>query len=114
MNEMNTLDIELLTGYFDNLGKEMLEKMLDLYSQQAPKYISAIDDAMATDSQGLWHEACHKMKGAAGSAGLCKVQQQLAFMEELDDKEIKQAHILKLQQLNEQGIAAFVQWLGSI
>ena len=64
------LDLDLLQGYIDNLGKAVVEQMLQLYISQSAIYIDDIRSNVSDDKQKLWQESCHKMKGAAGSVGL--------------------------------------------
>lgn len=108
------LDEELLKGYFDNLGKAIVGQMLDLYKQQAMIYLNDIAQANDQESQILWQECCHKMKGAAGSVGLKLVHGYLVKIEKsTEQKEEKNEMLIMLTNLNEEGIAAFTQWLSA-
>ena len=115
MSADNVLDFDLLNGYLDNLGKAMLEKMFALYSQQAPKYMQAIAQSVIDESSEDWQESCHKMKGAASSAGFVKVQQALLVMEKSNgNSTAKQALLSQLKQLNKDCEQKFERWLTSI
>lgn len=115
MVDKNTLDLELLNGYLDNLGKSMLTKMFALYTQQAPKYIQAITEAVIDDSSENWQQSCHKMKGAASSTGFILVREKLLTMEKSNGNNIvKREQIETLREINKKTELAFSQWLASV
>jgi len=106
------LDLDLLENYLNNLGKEVLLKMLVLYKQQAAIYLADIGQALHNNDQQQWQEHCHKMKGASGSVGLLEVYKNLVNMEKSTAvQEEKNQQLQKLQQLNKKAIAIFEQWL---
>ena len=108
------LDLELLEGYLDSLGKIIVEKMLALYCQQVEIYLNDIESAQLNDSLSGWEEHCHKMKGAAASVGMYQLHRQLKLLEKMDAAKEKKALSLKeLRLSNEQGIIAFKSWLAS-
>jgi len=112
VNSINNLDTELLEGYIDNLGKEIVQQMLDLYIQQSVEYMRDINNAIEQESQSLWQERCHKMKGATGSAGLIGVHSHLKAIEKTTDNwSDKKKLVEQLKQLNEAAILSFTQWL---
>ena len=112
MSEENLLDKELLTGYLDNLGSDLVRQMLELYVAQSETYLNEIHAALQADSQELWQERCHKMKGAAGSAGFVQVHAKLVVIEKSGEGQAaKKQHLDDLQALNQQTIAAFNAWL---
>jgi len=106
------LDLELLQGYLDSLGKAIIEKMLALYCQQVEIYLNDIIDAQRNNSLPGWQEHCHKMKGAAASVGMCQLHAYLKLLEKTDASQQEKLLMLKeLQKLNEQAICAFKDWL---
>ena len=112
MNEINHLDIDLLQGYKESLGEDVLLKMLDMYEQQSEIYLSDIENSVLSNSQQLWHEHCHKMKGAAGSVGLLKVNQLLASIDKVvESQSWKNEQFRLLNSLNVEGLVAFKEWL---
>ncbi len=112
MEAARTLDLTLLDGYLDNLGLDVLGKMLALYEQQSALYIQAIEEAATEGSQSQWQECCHKMKGAAASSGLKLIYQRLAGIEKsTENVEWKKAQIIELKAMNVLGIACFRSWL---
>jgi len=106
------LDINLLDNYLTNIGKEVLEKMLALYCQQAEIYLADIEKALNAQDQEQWQEHCHKMKGASGSAGLLQVHALLVTIEKsTDEQDLKRQKLQELQNLNKKAIAMYEQWL---
>lgn len=112
MGEIKRLDNELLQGYIDNLGTEIVQQMLDLYRQQSAVYLDEIAQALSMESQEEWQERCHKMKGAAGSVGLLSVHGKLVSIEKSTDAwSDKQTYLGELTTENSAAIAEFEQWL---
>jgi HPt (histidine-containing phosphotransfer) domain-containing protein len=112
VNNINQLDLDLLNGYFDSLGEQVVKKMLALYVQQSALYLKDILQAITHESQELWQEHCHKMKGAAGSVGLLKVHAKLVLIEKLKaPSEKKSTELSELIKLNQLAIEVFNSWL---
>ncbi|WP_231562074.1 Hpt domain-containing protein [Colwellia psychrerythraea] len=106
------LDLELLQGYLDSLGKAIVEQMFTLYCQQARIYLNDIESAQCNDSQSAWQEHCHKMKGAAASVGMQQLHGHLKLLENTTATQQKKLLMLtELKLMNEQGVFAFKQWL---
>ena len=109
---MNQLDTDLLAGYVDNLGKDIVQQMLDLYIQQSVVYLRDIKEAITECSQPLWQEHCHKMKGATGSVGLTSVHAKLVAIEKSNDTwDVKEGYYNELAELNNAAITSFTTWL---
>jgi len=114
VNKIEQLDINLLDGYIDSLGQSIVQQMLDLYIQQSITYIHDIADAVIQESQELWQERCHKMKGATGSVGLVSLHAKLVTIEKLSDSwPEKKVLSEELIVENEQAVYAFRQWLST-
>ncbi len=108
------LDLELLQGYLDSLGKAIVEQMFSLYSQQVEIYLHDIERAQVNDSLADWQEHCHKMKGAAASVGMCKLHGQLKLLEKTAANQQQKAVLLtELKLANGQAMLAFKDWLAS-
>lgn len=102
------LNEPLLKDYMDNIGGTVVQKMLELYIQQSTSYLADIAKALANEEQELWHENCHKMKGAAASVGLKTVHEKLAAIEKSNgDFAVKQAYLAEIEVLNNESILAF-------
>ena len=93
VNNINQLDVQLLADYIDNLGKDIVQQMLDLYIQQSDVYLQDIEQAITDESQTLWQDYCHKMKGATGSVGLVGVHALLVSCEKSTESWAKKTEI---------------------
>jgi len=112
VSKINQLDLSLLTGYLDNLGKDIVQQMLDLYIEQSAIYLADIKASISKESQSAWQGACHKMKGAAGSVGLLVVHKNLVDIEKstaLADE--KSVYVEELINLNNSAISIFKKWM---
>lgn len=79
------LDTDILQQYLDTLGKDLLLDSVRLFEKTMPDYLAVLNTNLtARDLDAIVSEA-HKIKGAAGSIGLTRIQQvaQLAQSPEL-------------------------------
>ncbi|WP_348685621.1 aerobic respiration two-component sensor histidine kinase ArcB [Aeromonas bestiarum] len=78
------LDLPFLTDYADTVGKPVLLSSVDLFEKMMPDYMAVLDSNMiARDQAGVVEEA-HKIKGAAGSIGLRRLQQLAQLIQSPD------------------------------
>lgn len=111
-NELIQLDNELLDGYVQSLGIEVVKKMFALYRQQVTIYLEGIEDSLLCGNGPLWQEHCHKMKGAAGSVGLKALHLRLKSMEKTTANSSEKTHQLaELKVHNQQAIVEFSNWI---
>lgn len=111
-NELTQLDNELLNGYVESLGANVVKQMFALYNQQVTLYLEDIEGSLLSGSTELWQEHCHKMKGAAGSVGLKALHARLKLMEQTTaNKESKARQLVELKIHNKQAIANFNDWI---
>jgi two-component system aerobic respiration control sensor histidine kinase ArcB len=69
------LDLLFLTDYAATVGQSVLLSSVTLFAEKMPDYLAVLDsNLMARDQAGVLEEA-HKIKGAAGSIGLRRLQQ---------------------------------------
>lgn len=69
------IDIPMLTEYIQLVGPQLIEQSLIMFEQMMPEYLTILKaNQEAHDQKGIVEEA-HKIKGAAGSIGLCHLQQ---------------------------------------
>ncbi|KXO14045.1 Aerobic respiration control sensor protein arcB [Moritella sp. JT01] len=69
------LDIDLLQQYLDTLGKEILLQSVCLFEQTMPHYLAILNSNLTARDQDAIVDEAHKIKGAAGSIGLVRIQQ---------------------------------------
>jgi HPt (histidine-containing phosphotransfer) domain-containing protein len=105
---MNILDHNLLDDYCLSLGTTIVAEMLAIYHQQVGHYLKDIEQAIDQDEQ-TWHQACHTMKGAAGSIGLKELNQKLAQHEK--NCQDKGGAYKEIAALNQESLTAFESWL---
>lgn len=68
------LDIEMLESYVDIVGTQPVLDSIKMFEEMLPGYLDILDSNMvAQDQDGIASEA-HKIKGAAGSIGLMRIQ----------------------------------------
>ena len=115
MNELPELDSELLNGYVETLGVNVVEQMFSLYCQQSAIYLNDIESALTSSNVQNWRDNCHKMKGAVGSVGLKALHSRLVSMEKTTEDATKKAQLLaELIEHNQQAITDFNDWLKSL
>lgn len=68
------LDLEMLQSYVEIVGAQPVIDSVTLFEHSMPAYLEVLDSNMvAKDKEGIVGEA-HKIKGAAGSVGLKRIQ----------------------------------------
>ena len=68
------LDLDMLTSYVDIVGPQPVIDSVTMFEEMMPDYLAILDSNMvAKDQDGIVSEA-HKIKGAAGSVGLARIQ----------------------------------------
>ena len=112
MPKNTALDMILLDDYKASLGLDIVIEMFDLYVNQSALYLADIKLAASSGDNEIWHEKCHKMKGAASSAGLVDLRAYLVEIEHstagLQDKDNFHQ---QLTRLNNEAITTFKAWL---
>ncbi|MDO6763646.1 aerobic respiration two-component sensor histidine kinase ArcB [Agarivorans sp. 1_MG-2023] len=68
------LDLDLVEQFCDTIGVKVLNDSINLFKQVMPDYMKILESNLfAKDQDGIASEA-HKIKGAAGSIGLARIQ----------------------------------------
>ena len=68
------LDIDLLTMLIDTIGEGMVEASLAVFEDKIPEYMEILNVSLAANNKDGVCSQAHKIKGAAGSVGLARVQ----------------------------------------
>ncbi|WP_261816667.1 aerobic respiration two-component sensor histidine kinase ArcB [Vibrio gallicus] len=68
------IDKEMLTSYIEIVGKKPVLDSIALFSDMMPEYISILDSNLVAKDQKAIASEAHKIKGAAGSVGLQRIQ----------------------------------------
>lgn len=72
--ETHLLDMDMLESYVDIVGAKPVYDSIKMFEDMMPDYMDVLDSNMtAKDQDGIVSEA-HKIKGAAGSIGLKRIQ----------------------------------------
>jgi two-component system aerobic respiration control sensor histidine kinase ArcB len=71
---LRLLDLDMLTSYVDIVGPESIFESVRLFEEMMPGYIEILDSNMVAKDQGGIAAEAHKIKGAAGSIGLARIQ----------------------------------------
>ncbi|PYE33225.1 Hpt protein [Idiomarina fontislapidosi] len=70
MTNSDVLDTELLTQYYESLGKEGLMLSLETFDSVIKDYASVLQTAVDSEDEEAVRSQAHKIKGACRSVGL--------------------------------------------
>ncbi|MGQ8365287.1 aerobic respiration two-component sensor histidine kinase ArcB [Glaciecola sp. 1036] len=68
------IDSEMLTMLLDTIGESMVFTSLQVFNEKIPEYMEHLKDSLAAEDKDEVCSQAHKIKGAAGSVGLSRVQ----------------------------------------
>lgn len=112
MTNTEQLNIALMQDYLHSLDVDILMQMIDMYQEESEIYIQNIEEAINASDQLAWISSCHKMKGAAASAGLKAVNETLVEIEKsMEDWTTKAKYLKSLTELNHESIINLRFWL---
>ncbi len=104
----------MLISYVDIVGSEPVLQSIKMFESVMPEYMALLKQYRDTQSYPSLVEEAHKIKGAAGSVGLKRVQElaQKAQSPELPDwKENVEQWIQLLDEVYEEDISMLKRWL---
>lgn len=70
----NILDMELLQMLVDTIGEDMVRASVKVFQEKMPEYMEILQLSLTADEKSEVCSQAHKIKGAAGSVGLARVQ----------------------------------------
>lgn len=70
----NILDIDLLQMLVDTIGEDMVRASVKVFQDKMPEYMEILQLSLSADEKSEVCSQAHKIKGAAGSVGLARVQ----------------------------------------
>ena len=70
----NILDMELLQMLVDTIGEDMVRASVKVFQDKMPEYMEILQLSLTADEKSEVCSQAHKIKGAAGSVGLARVQ----------------------------------------
>lgn len=68
------LDLEMLQMLVDTIGEDMLQTSVKVFEDNIPEYLELMQVSLSAKEQNEVCSQAHKIKGAAGSVGLHRVQ----------------------------------------
>ncbi len=70
----NILDMDLLQMLVDTIGEDMVRASVKVFQDKMPEYMEILQLSLSADEKSEVCSQAHKIKGAAGSVGLARVQ----------------------------------------
>lgn len=70
----NVLDLDLLQMLVDTIGEDMVRTSVKVFQEKMPEYMEILQLNLSADEKSEVCSQAHKIKGAAGSVGLARVQ----------------------------------------
>ncbi len=70
----NILDMEMLQMLVDTIGEEMIRMSIKVFQEKIPEYMEILQLSLSADEKSEVCSQAHKIKGAASSVGLARVQ----------------------------------------
>ena len=70
----NILDMDFLQMLVDTIGDEMVRASVKVFQEKMPEYMEILQLSLSADEKSEVCSQAHKIKGAAGSVGLARVQ----------------------------------------
>ncbi|WP_084407314.1 aerobic respiration two-component sensor histidine kinase ArcB [Aestuariibacter salexigens] len=68
------LDIDMLQMLVDNIGEDMVRTSVGVFKEKIPDYMDILQSNLSANDKDEVCSQAHKIKGAAGSVGLSRVQ----------------------------------------
>lgn len=78
------LDVDMLQMLVDTIGEDMVRASLGIFKEKIPEYMELLTVSLAANEKAEVCSQAHKIKGAAGSVGLMRVQQTANKIQEGD------------------------------
>lgn len=114
-DQLNTiLDLELLQMLVDTIGHEMVRTSVQVFQEKMPEYLEILQLSLSADEKDEVCSQAHKIKGAAGSVGLARVQKIANEIQQGDHPAWWQnVHdwVEQLNQASNQDMQKLINWL---
>ncbi|WP_319782532.1 aerobic respiration two-component sensor histidine kinase ArcB [Oceanisphaera sp. IT1-181] len=115
-DESIILDSVFLNDYVDTVGARILLSSVDMLDDMSSDYLRKLNEFVAAKAQDQIVDEAHKIKGAAGSVGLKRIQQLAQLIQSPEHPDWWQEMAGWSQQLNHDlpgDLAVLRQWLES-
>ncbi|MBD1391271.1 aerobic respiration two-component sensor histidine kinase ArcB [Neiella sp. HB171785] len=83
-HDEQALELDFVNQMHDTLGSELFLKSADMFAQLMPDYVESMRNQLLAGDDKAVAEVAHKVKGAAGSVGLRRVQKIAAQAQDLE------------------------------
>jgi two-component system aerobic respiration control sensor histidine kinase ArcB len=114
-NQLNTiLDLELIQMLVDTIGHEMVRTSVKVFEEKMPEYLDVLQLSLSASEKDEVCSQAHKIKGAAGSVGLARVQKIANEIQQGDHPAWWQNVHDWVEQLNQaanQDLQKLINWL---
>jgi two-component system aerobic respiration control sensor histidine kinase ArcB len=114
-DQLNTiLDLELLQMLVDTIGHEMVRTSVKVFQEKMPEYLDILQLSLSADEKDEVCSQAHKIKGAASSVGLARVQKIANEIQQGDHPAWWQNVHDWVEQLNQaanQDMQKLINWL---
>ncbi|MFT6991263.1 MAG: two-component system aerobic respiration control sensor histidine kinase ArcB [Paraglaciecola sp.] len=114
-DQLNTfLDLELLQMLVDTIGHEMVRTSVKVFQEKMPEYLEILQLSLSADEKDEVCSQAHKIKGAAGSVGMARVQKIANEIQQGDHPAWWQnVHdwVEQLNQASTQDMQKLINWL---
>jgi two-component system aerobic respiration control sensor histidine kinase ArcB len=114
-DQLNTiLDLDLLQMLVDTIGHEMVRTSVKVFQEKIPEYLEILQLSLSADEKDEVCSQAHKIKGAAGSVGLARVQKIANEIQQGDHPAWWQNVHDWVEQLNQaanQDLQKLINWL---
>jgi two-component system aerobic respiration control sensor histidine kinase ArcB len=116
VDPLNTvLDLDLLQMLVDTIGHEMVRTSVKVFQEKMPEYLEILQLSLSADEKDEVCSQAHKIKGAASSVGLYRVQKIANEIQQGDHPAWWQnVHdwVEQLHQAANQDMQKLINWLG--
>ena len=112
--DQSVLDLNLLTMLNETIGEAMVEASLAVFEEKIPEYMEALNVSLVAEDKNDVCSQAHKIKGAAGSLGLDRVQSTANLIQQGDHPtwwENVHDWVEQLQMAIEQDVSHLHEWL---
>jgi two-component system aerobic respiration control sensor histidine kinase ArcB len=108
------LDLDLLQMLVDTIGEEMVRNSVKVFKDNIPEYMEILQLSLSANEKDEVCSQAHKIKGAAGSVGLARVQKIANRIQQGDHPtwwENVHDWVEELQMALQQDILELSEWL---
>ena len=110
------LDVEMLQMLVDTIGEDMVRTSMGVFQEKIPEYVELLKVSLAADEKAEVCSQAHKIKGAAGSVGLQRVQKTANKIQQGDHPawwENVHDWVEELDMAIEQDVEHLLEWVNA-